>query len=137
MATVFGGVSFILVMMLAFSQVHNESINNPLVNLTSNLFNFEKKVQTSEAVITSISIFDFSEENIRFFLNTIVIIFTTVSGTLAVLASRCEINSLSYSVAVVISGFSLTEISDYLAGMFVVVCLMMIMHFRTWKMSRA
>lgn len=135
-ATALGVFSFICVLVIGFSQVHDDGINSPLVNFISSLFNFEKDFQKSEAVMKSVSIFDIYEENIRFLLKITTIILAILSGIIAVLASRQEASSLWYSIAVFTSGFALTEISYFLAGSFVIICLVIIMSFRKWRISK-
>ncbi len=136
-ATFMATLSFIFVFFIGFSVVHDDGVTGSLVNFISTLFNFEAKHETIEVVAKSVGIFDLYEENIRTILRYLAIFFATLAGVIAVFASKYETNSLWYSVAIFIAISTFSEINYTIAGTFGVICLLLIMYQRKWKLSKA
>ena len=139
-ATFLGIFSFICILIVKYSQAMGGEINGPLVNLISSFLSSINEVQKPEKTymeIKPLGFFDFFEDNLRFFLKGFAIVLATFSGIVAILASRRENNSLWYSAAISISCATLIEFSYIGAGIFALTCLVIIMNFRKWKLSKA
>jgi hypothetical protein len=136
-AVFLGILSYICVLLADLSQANGNDLKGPLVTFISELLNSSEQTQTiekTEMKMKPLGLLDFYESGVRMFIKIVAIIFAISSGVLAILASRYKNNSLWYAFAISISCATLTEFSYLGAGIFAVICLVVIMSLRKWKL---
>ena len=137
-ATILSIIGFIGILAVSISHNHDPSGPTGLfVDLIAHLFISEKPLPEMENSIKAISAFDIYESNIRNIITYISIPLIFIAGVLSILSAFRNESSLWYSISIFIICFALMEINYILAGSFTLVCMLVIMNRRKWKLIRS